>query len=236
LSRTLKQATQWAHDHPTKTVGAGGPSWDGWCAALMYWVGGFTRSADTAALARRSSKLSSATQVEAPAGVFHWWDIAGIEAGHVGLDLTGRGRSVLMATRAVTQSWGDHLGTNSVFDYGATVPSTYRGWSYDFVGQQLDDEDLRATAKRLENVVLQQLAATGGYTGPIDGTPGPRTWIALQRLLQPHGYRGAVDGFPGVQTMAALQRLARTAGYTGPLDGDPGPATLTALRRLGGGR
>lgn len=228
MTNTIAQAEAYARAHPQKTDGAGGPSWDGWCAALMFWAGGFSRSADTAAEARSLSAVESDVASSAPAGAFHWWDISGTSAGHVGLDLTGRGDRVLMATGAVAESWGNHIGVNSVNGYQSMRAATYRGWSSDFIGQRLADVGVVDTTTGL---VIQRLARTGGYTGPLDGLPGVNTWRALQGLLQRYDYRGPLDGVPGTNTYKALQRLASAYGYTGPVDGVPGARTFEAVER-----
>lgn len=236
ISNTLAQAETYARNHPTKIDGSGGPSWGRWCAALMFWAGGFVRSADTAALARALSTLESGDAAIAPRGAFHWWDIHGINDGHVGLDLDGGGTRVLMASSALTTVWGEHVGTSSVDTYALIVPSTYIGWSRDFIGQQLADT-LRPRQSQLSGAngrTLQILALKGGYTGPIDGEPGPNTWKGLQTLLRGDAYAGPVDGVPGPHTFESLQRFARKGGYEGPIDGILGVLTLESLARIGG--
>ena len=79
------------------------------------------------------------------------------------------------------------------------------------------------------------LKAHYGYTGAIDGVPGPKTWTAMQTFLRAsYGYTGPIDGVPGKNTWKATQRwLARYYGYTGAIDGIPGPNTNDALERAG---
>jgi hypothetical protein len=51
------------------------------------------------------------------------------------------------------------------------------------------------------------LKASFGYTGVVDGIPGPKTWTAVQKWLKAsHGYTGVTDGIPGPLTYAALKR------------------------------
>ncbi|GLY20982.1 peptidoglycan DD-metalloendopeptidase family protein [Micromonospora sp. NBRC 101691] len=71
-----------------------------------------------------------------------------------------------------------------------------------------------------------------GYTGPIDGAPGPNTYAALQRAMRGYGYTGPIDGVPGVNTWAAVQRLAARWGYTGPIDGVMGPNSWRGFARF----
>ena len=80
-------------------------------------------------------------------------------------------------------------------------------------------------------VILQKIAARGGYTGPIDGDPGVNTWKGVQQILRTLGYYGGtVDGVPGVNTYKGLQLLASDYGYEGPIDGAPGSNTYAGLQ------
>ncbi|MFF3959092.1 peptidoglycan DD-metalloendopeptidase family protein [Streptomyces sp. NPDC001890] len=76
------------------------------------------------------------------------------------------------------------------------------------------------------------LRIESGYTGPIDGIPGPNTYAALQRNMRDWGYTGPVDGVPGPNTWAAVQRLAAVHGYTGPIDGAMGPNSWRGFSRF----
>ncbi|MFB7951354.1 GH25 family lysozyme [Streptomyces sp. NPDC056045] len=76
------------------------------------------------------------------------------------------------------------------------------------------------------------LRIESGYTGPIDGVPGPNTYAALQRNMRGWGYTGPIDGAPGPNTWAALQRLAAAHGYTGPVDGVMGPNSWRGFSRF----
>ncbi|QNP64959.1 GH25 family lysozyme [Streptomyces genisteinicus] len=76
------------------------------------------------------------------------------------------------------------------------------------------------------------LRIESGYTGPIDGVPGPNTYAALQRNMRNWGYTGPVDGAPGPNTWAAVQRLAAAHGYTGPIDGAMGPHSWRGFARF----
>ncbi|MFI5784306.1 GH25 family lysozyme [Streptomyces sp. NPDC051640] len=76
------------------------------------------------------------------------------------------------------------------------------------------------------------LRITSGYTGPIDGVPGPNTYAALQRSLRGWGYTGPIDGVMGPNSWAAVQRLAASHGYTGPIDGAMGPNSWRGFARF----
>jgi murein DD-endopeptidase len=71
----------------------------------------------------------------------------------------------------------------------------------------------------------------------IDGAPTPslNTWQGVQTLLaKSYGYTGPIDGIPGPNTWRAIQTwLKAKYGYTGPIDGVPGPNTYAALKRAG---
>ncbi|MEU6076809.1 peptidoglycan DD-metalloendopeptidase family protein [Micromonospora sp. NPDC047074] len=82
--------------------------------------------------------------------------------------------------------------------------------------------------KRMQN----WLRLTAGYTGPIDGAPGPNTYAALQRAMRAYGYTGPIDGAPGPNTWRAVQRLASGWGYTGPIDGVMGPNSWRGFARF----
>lgn len=138
----------------------------------------------------------------------------------------------MMATDELDESWGTAIGTSSVAGYGARTNSTYRGWSSDYVGQILTHSSVDSTG---DGLVLQQLARRYGYSGPLDGVPGPLTWLALQSTLQDFGYEGPLDGVPAINTYRALQELAKQGGYAGPVDGLLGPNTFSALQRFARG-
>lgn len=76
------------------------------------------------------------------------------------------------------------------------------------------------------------LRLTAGYTGPIDGAPGPNTYAALQRAMRAYDYTGPIDGQPGPNTWRAVQRLAAGHGYTGPIDGVMGPNSWRGFARF----
>lgn len=66
-----------------------------------------------------------------------------------------------------------------------------------------------------------------GYTGIIDGIPGPITWKAVQKSCG-----ATVDGIPGPNTRKAVQRLLKNLReYSGRIDGIWGRGTISALQR-----
>jgi peptidoglycan hydrolase-like protein with peptidoglycan-binding domain len=236
---SVAQAESWARAHPTKTVGAGGPSWDQWCGALMFWVGNFTTSADTATIAYRRSAVVSTNASAAPRGAFHWWRSG---EGHVALDLDGGGSRLLMASRHVTTSFGTAIGTASKSSYTSTTGLPYLGWSLDFIGQKLSDVgqpgpgsdqgggSVETPLTSAQATTLQNVARRlGGYTGPVDGVMGLNSWKGVQAAVRGYGYQGPIDGVPGIATWKGLQNLAKLGGYSGPVDGVPGPNTYAGL-------
>jgi murein DD-endopeptidase len=66
----------------------------------------------------------------------------------------------------------------------------------------------------------------------VDGVMGQRTWQAWQIvLLRDWGYSGRIDGIPGPATNQAIQRSVRSYGYLGPINGNLGPQTRKAVQR-----
>jgi len=224
---TVNQANTWALAHPSKNVGSGGPSWSGWCAALMFWAGNFDRSCDTATQGSYNSNIISTDPAGAPAGAFHWWRMG--SEGHVALDLDGGGSRLLMASYRVS-NYGTAIGTMSWAQYAG---GSYAGWSVDFVGQRLVGVGTPAApggnTTSEDGMTLQRVAQKGGYTGPLDGVPGTNTWIGVQTFVRGYGYTGPIDGVPGINTWKAVQKLAQEGGYAGPIDGIPGSNTYVAL-------
>ncbi len=228
-----------------------GHTWDQHCGALMFQFGGFSRSANTAAIARSESTIVSTNPAAAPVGAFHWWDIG--TAGHVGVDILGGGTTVFMASAHLGEVWGDAIGVQSIPTYNAESGARYRGWSMDYVGQHLAGGGsaactpaaipagcpIPASATATSGVPdsyfwmrMQMYAAEHGYTGPIDGVMGTASWAGIQRAMAGFGYTGPVDGVPGVNTYKAMQRLAAAHGYTGPIDGVLGPNSYEGLARF----
>lgn len=239
------RAVQFANDHPTRP-GSGG-TWNQYCAALMYWFGGFSTSAASATAAYNASTIVSLDPTTAPIGAFHYWSIPGITAGHVGVDLLGQGAVVFMATSHVTDHWGTsgYVGVNNVASYTEATGATYLGWAMEFNGHNQKiagggacgaatvpdgctiplSTTVDTGAPDAAFVMRLQLYAEGhGYTGAIDGNSNNATWKAVQAGLASYGYSGPQNGLPGTNTYKAFQTLAQDeGGYTGPINGVLGP-------------
>lgn len=56
--------------------------------------------------------------------------------------------------------------------------------------------------------------ANYGYSGPIDGIPGPNTYAAMQRMAQQQGYQGAVDGVMGPNSWRFFAQSVRIQFFT----------------------
>ncbi len=74
----------------------------------------------------------------------------------------------------------------------------------------------------------------GGGTGATLAPKAPAVsadkWKKIQTLLKGYGYSGAIDGIPGPLTWTAAQKwLKAKFGYTGAIDGEPGPMTYAAF-------
>lgn len=137
-TNTVSQAVDWAKAHPTKDVGEKSLSWAGWCAALVYWAGNFSRSFTNAMSAGdwqiARDRLNPKWQ-DAPTGAIHYWAGVGGD-GHTAIQINSS-YLLLMASSAVTDSFGNAIGTISFRDYAAKgIP--YRGWSMHWGDETLD--------------------------------------------------------------------------------------------------
>lgn len=222
----------------------GGGTWSGLCLAFVTGAANF-RSSEYASWARDASEQPlNPDYTTAPPGAWHWWTCCledGVYAGHVAIDLNGGGTRVMMSTgMTLDEDWGNEAGTVAIANYLANFPAnSYDGWSRDCQGQVLDDlgtspgpgPDPEPGISAEDAMILQRLAALGGYAGPIDGEMGENSWIGVQTALrdQGFGYAGPIDGVPGTETYYALQRLAQAGGYSGPVDGLPGPETYAGV-------
>ncbi|NVJ23869.1 MULTISPECIES: hypothetical protein [Myxococcus] len=248
------RARAYASAHPTRDGG----TWDQWCASLMWRFGGFPESSarPSAIEAYHASTRQPYSAAQAPAGAFHWWDIGSF--GHVGLDLNGGGTTVFMATRKLSQSWGNAIGINSVSGYSSASGARYLGWSLDYAGSVISDHGplpggggggIPRTSTEDDGVpgpiYYKRIQTVGqrdfGYTGPIDGVTGPvtekiRVRITARELNRRGGPRTSAqdDGIPGAIYWQRVQTVGREFGYTGPIDGIPGPNTYKAEHRICG--
>lgn len=124
---------KWAKTHQKRD----GQSWNGYCQSLMWRLCDYygkapdpTPSSATVAASRAFTKYRNPYAAKAPAGAFHYWELDGTSFGHVALDLTGGGKELFMASRHVTKTYGDALGTISMQDYLHKTGAKYQGWSY----------------------------------------------------------------------------------------------------------
>jgi hypothetical protein len=135
---------QYAKENPKRD----GQSWAGWCASLMFRFGKSTsgfqdgvNDAPSAINAARQSYIESTDESKAPKGAFHWWDIG--RHGHVGLDVTGGGTQVFMATHKLKEFFGpkgNAIGLTSINEYNQAISGAYLGWSMDYVGGRVQEE------------------------------------------------------------------------------------------------
>lgn len=142
-----------------------GASWDGQCILHTRVTGGLNQAGD-AAPAMRKSTIVSTNASAAPIGAIHWFyndRLADKFAGHLGRDISGGGRDILMtAARRPFPRFGDgSVGYSSAGEWltPARVRAGWRyvGWSRDFAGQPL--------------VITGTTSAGTGPTKPIDNTP-----------------------------------------------------------------
>jgi hypothetical protein len=122
------QARDFAKEHPTRD----GSTWHLWCASLMWRM---CEQYGTIPLIVPMSAQKAGNAVPkldpdfklAPVGSFHYWTFG--KDGHVGLDTTGGGVNVFMASKYLRESLGDCIGFQSVDGYTRSGVCTYRGWS-----------------------------------------------------------------------------------------------------------
>jgi len=150
---------EYARLYPKPSTGEA--SWDQMCGNLMNRFGLFTtpndwhptRTGPTAWDVALASGPRNMNPAAAPIGAIHWWrNKSGNTPGHTGVDLTGGGQNVGMATYAVRESLGAAIGIQSVAGYSAAKTfMAYEGWTNNYAGAR---HSLAATAG-------------GGYT-PIE--------------------------------------------------------------------
>eukprot|EP01034_Spumella_vulgaris_P031374 gene31374-38753_t len=214
--------------------------------ALNYCKTHPTRDAQPTAIdAYHHSTIISMDPNSAPSGALHYWNIG--SAGHVAMATT-QGWA-MMASCHVTESWGDCIGQSSVNGYTSLTGAKYLGWAYDYSRAEILDfrkpgptpgpSGLPRTTTADDGVPgtnyykrQQYWASKFGYTGPIDGVLGVKSWAGTQRALRDYGYSGPDDGVPGTQTYMAMQRLAARNGYTGPIDGVLGVNSYKGVGRF----
>ncbi|NMO16634.1 hypothetical protein HPC49_20475 [Pyxidicoccus fallax] len=240
------RARAFAAANPTRDGG----TWDQWCGSLMWRFGQMPESSarPSAIEAYYDSTIVSTDPSKALTGAFHWWAIGAY--GHVGADLNGGGTAVFMATRKLSQSWGDAIGINSVSGYTSMSGARYLGWSMDYAGARIagggappGGGGIPQTSTEFDGIpgpiYYMRIQTVGqrdfGYTGPIDGITGPNTEkvrvrITARELNRRGGpYTSAQeDGIPGSIYWTRVQTVGRSFGYTGPIDGIPGPNTYKA--------
>ncbi len=236
-----------------------GASWNGWCASLVWRFGQCPSSSvrPSAIEAYQHSRIISTNASQAPTGAIHYWSIG--QFGHVGVDLNGGGRDVFMASYKLRQSWGDAIGVNSVGGYGSASGARYLGWAMDYSGCRIAGGGQPATSGGSTGPIPQTSTESDGipgpifwkrvqyvgrrdfgYTGPIDGVPGPNTEKVMVRItareLNRRGspFTSAVnDGIPGSIYWSRVQTVGRQSfGYGGVIDGVPGPATRLAEKKI----
>ena len=84
--------------------------------------------------------------------------------------------------------------------------------------------------KALQIRIQQGLQRRGRYAGIIDGDWGTWTIKGIQRTIIGSGYTGQVDGIPGPATCHFVQIYAQLFGsYTGPIDNKPGAMSWSGL-------
>jgi hypothetical protein len=108
----------------------------------------------------------------------------------------------------------DNATVNSIFNkHGFTFDIPSESWHCSFGGGSGATLAPKAPAVSIDKwkKIQTMLKASYGYTGAIDGIPGPKTWTAAQKWLKAKfGYAGVVDGEPGPMTYAAFDKALKT--------------------------
>jgi hypothetical protein len=225
--------------HPT----GGDDNWDQDCGRLCYRfadrLGWDERPDESAvhsayAVAMASGRLDRDPR-RAPAGAWHFWDIAGPANGHVGIDIAGGGHSVFMGTYSVREDWGlefvgrrTGIGLLSVAGYtdAKAGRATYLGWATNYAGGTLDRALLAAlTTEPITKRKDPDLMAQRQYYARVrmvDGKPvDDGEWMLEGVDIPPHPERPLEDGYRITKDKALARRWARQYG--------PNPATTAAV-------
>lgn len=117
--------------------------WDQMCGNLMHrfgtWLGWVTWPSGDISSARRVAALSGPLNKDAskaPAGAWHFYDIAGWANGHVMQDGPGGGHTCFNATWSLFEDLGEAIGFQSVPGYldAKRGRATYLGWATNYAG------------------------------------------------------------------------------------------------------
>ncbi|RXZ72538.1 hypothetical protein [Agromyces albus] len=133
-------------------------TWDQKCGSLVFryinhefgWSPFPTADISSARRAADNSGQLNSNAADAPALAFHFWDIAGIDNGHVGVGMTRGAAKLFMANASVTEDLGDAIGFASV-DHYTTAKSpraTYLGWATNYAGGRPDPTAAAAAVGR----------------------------------------------------------------------------------------
>ncbi|MBM7503314.1 hypothetical protein ACFPER_07525 [Agromyces aurantiacus] len=119
-------------------------TWDQKCGSLVFryidrefqWAQQPVSDISSARRAANGSGTLNLDAAAAPPLAFHFWDIAGIDNGHVGVGMTQGGGKLFMANASVSEDLGDAIGFASVDHYTqAKAPrATYLGWATNYAG------------------------------------------------------------------------------------------------------
>lgn len=156
MSTLDQKARAFARKYPTPRShpNGGDGDWDQDCGAAMSrfcleYGSEPTGDVRSAYIVYTRSSIVSTDASKAPPGAFHFWDIAGPDNGHVGLDIMGGGTVVFMGNASVTDIEGAvNLGYNSVAGYGSARPAArYLGWSMSYADGTIGAFDPPAPVK-----------------------------------------------------------------------------------------
>ncbi len=198
LARSYGAAHPRRVDDVTGTV----TTWHLWCASLIFRFTGSATSYLNATFAGDAATIASGDAAAAPIGAVHYWGSRG-NKGHVAIDVRGRGRSLFMASKKVTEDLGDAIGFVPFSGY--TTGLVYRGWSMGYGGNRsMAADDIGAFAARTalsageteDDMIMREL-----IEGP-DGT----VWFCYERVLR--------FAIPKPRNLATYQAHLRSLGQS----------------------
>lgn len=196
----LARAYGAAHPRRVDDVTGRVTTWHLWCASLIYRFTGSSRSYLNATIAGDAATIASGDPGAAPIGAVHYWGSPG-NKGHVAIDVRGRGRSLFMASKRVTEDLGDAIGFIPFGDYATSL--VYRGWSTAYGSNRpMAADDVGGFALRTalsalieeEDMIMREL-----IEGP-DGT----VWFCYERVLR--------FAIPKPRNLATYQAHLRSLG------------------------
>lgn len=184
---------------PASHPSGGDGSWDQDCGRVMFrfasflgWLSAPVGDISSAYRAYQGSRIEGTTAAGAPLGAYHWFDVGGVDNGHV-MQQADTNTLVFGGTAKVWEDLGVDIGFMSVQDYlNKTPDARYLGWSRDYSGGR---PNLASTAGgdvtpivniRRSKTMRLVWAESTGYLVTEDGfhgLPSPQVYNLFYRLI-----------------------------------------------------